>query len=119
MKEAKPKVDFVTFTEAASKIEIKIGTVHYVHRLNKQFLLLHVDLNEGKLRNVVSRIGLKFANDEAMRYLLLGKQFPFITNLEPAVISKETSEAMIMLPEDEEGNVQFPGTPYKPGSVLL
>lgn len=87
------------------KVEIRIGTViaadvpswsHWVMRLE-------VDLGE--------EIGMKKAFSGIMKFFkpedLIGKQFPFVVNLEPKKIGpeKETSEVMMVMAvpkEDEE-----------------
>jgi tRNA-binding EMAP/Myf-like protein len=115
MQEEKEKIQFDEFLEIEKKLEIKYGTIKFVERINKKMLKLTVDLNEEYLRTVVTNIGAKVDRDD----YLVGCQFPFITNLAPAVISGFESTAMIMIVEDENGKIQWPTRNFEDGSKLF
>lgn len=110
----KEKIDFEEFLEIEKKLEIKYGTIKEVQRINKKMLKLSVDFGEEELRTVVTNIGKKASED-----MLISGQFPFITNLKPAIISGYESTAMIMLAEDENKNIQWPTDGFKEGSIML
>lgn len=111
----KDKINFEEYTKLEKKLEIKYGTIKFADRINNKMLKLTVDFDEENLRTVVTNIGKKVENVE----ILIGYQFPFVTNLEPAMISGFMSEAMIMVVEDEEENIQWPSKSFKEGSKLL
>ena len=83
----------ITF-EDFQKIEIKIGTVLSAEKVDgsEKLLKLSVDLGESVPRQVVSGIAKSFREPEK----LIGKQFVFITNLEPRSIMGLESQAMIL-----------------------
>lgn len=111
----KEKIDFDKFMEINAKLEIKYGTIKVVERINKKMLKFSVDFGEDSLRTVVANIGNKF-EDEGF---LVGYQFPFITNLVPAMISGFESQAMIMVVENIEGEIILQNTNYPTGSKLF
>ncbi len=82
------------------KIEIKMGTVISavpVEGANKLYIL-EVDLNEEKYRQILSGIR-EYVQPED----LIGKQFPFVTNLEPRMLRGHESQGMILAGSDENG----------------
>jgi methionine--tRNA ligase beta chain len=81
-----------------AKIEIKLGTVLEVSALegaDKLYKLI-VDFNDEK-RQILSAIREYVKEEE-----LLGKQFPFITNLAPRMIRGFESNGMILAGSDDE-----------------
>lgn len=115
MQEEKQKINFEEFLEIEKKLEIKYGTIKFAERINKKMLKLTVDFDEEYLRTVVTNIGNKVDDEN----ILVGYQFPFITNLAPAVVSGFESTAMIMIVEDEEGAIQWPTNSFNEGSKLF
>jgi tRNA-binding EMAP/Myf-like protein len=113
----KDKITFEEFLNIEKKLEIKYGTIKLVERINKKMLKLTVDFNEEYLRTVITNIGARVDSDNH----LIGYQFPFITNLTPATISGYESTAMIMIVEDENGNIQWPTNvdKFEDGSILF
>ncbi len=111
----KEEISFEEYQKIEKKLEIKYGTIRVSERINKKMLKLTVDFDEENLRTVVTNIGGK-VEDESF---LVGYQFPFITNLAPAVISGFESQAMIMVVEDEDGKIQWPTKSFKEGSKLF
>ena len=83
----------ITFNDF-QKVEIKIGTVLSAEKVDgsEKLLKLSVDLGESVPRQVVSGIAKSFREPEK----LIGKQFVFITNLEPRSIMGLESQAMIL-----------------------
>ncbi len=87
--------------EDFAKVEIKIGTVLNAKRVEEsnKLLKLKVDFNEDTPRTIFSGIA-KFFNPED----LIGKQLPFIINLEPKKIMGELSEGMLLACELPNGS---------------
>ena len=82
------------------KIEIKVGTVlsvNVVEGADKLYILL-VDMGEEKPRQILSGIREYVQPDD-----LLGKQFPFVTNLAPRMLRGHESQGMILAGSDESG----------------
>jgi methionyl-tRNA synthetase len=81
------------------KIEIKIGEVKEVNEVegSDKLYKLKVDFGTDDIRTVFSGIK-KFVSIED----LLGKQFPFVTNLAPRKMMGEYSEAMILAGNDAD-----------------
>lgn len=97
----KPKITFQEFLEIEQKLEIKFGEIITAEFLpkNNKMLQLTVDFGEEEKRSVVTNIG-KQVGDVAE---LVGCVLPFITNLEPSIISGINSTAMIMIGQTETG----------------
>ena len=83
----------ITFNDF-QKIEIKIGTILSAEKVegSEKLLKLSVDFGEEKPRQVISGIAKTFKQPEK----LVGKQFLFVTNLEPRSIMGLESQAMIL-----------------------
>ncbi|OGZ03411.1 MAG: hypothetical protein A2430_02410 [Candidatus Liptonbacteria bacterium RIFOXYC1_FULL_36_8] len=104
------------------KIELKIGAVIFAEKIDgsDKLLKLLVDFGEEKLRQVVSGIAKTFSTPEK----LIGKQFIFITNLEPRTIFGLESQAMILASQKkkksgaEEIILIKPAKKIPPGSLL-
>ncbi len=79
--------------EDFQKVEIKIGEIINVEEIegSEKLYRLSVDFGEEKARQVLSGIRKFFTKEE-----LIGKQFAFITNLEPRKMMGLDSEAMIL-----------------------
>ncbi len=83
-----------------AKLEIKIGTIlsaEIVPEADK-LLKLTVDVGEAEPRQIVSGIREYFSEPE----VLVGKQCPFLTNLEPRTIRGLESQGMILAAGAEE-----------------
>ncbi len=102
IEESKPK--YISIDDFL-KVEIKLGTVVSVTEMegSDKLYRLVVDFNEldvegnKKHRNVFSGIKKYVTPDE-----LIGKQFPFVVNLEPRKMMGEYSEAMILAASAED-----------------
>ncbi|MBP6924674.1 MAG: hypothetical protein KBC62_04510 [Candidatus Pacebacteria bacterium] len=83
-----------------AKLEIKIGTIRSVEVVPDadKLLRLEVDFGEEALRQIVSGIRTYFEDIQ----ILVGKQCPFITNLEPRTIRGLVSNGMILAASTDE-----------------
>jgi methionyl-tRNA synthetase len=110
----KNKITFDEFLEIETKLEIKIGMIRSIELMPKsdKMLKLEVSFGDNDRRTVMTNIGNRVDIDN-----LEGAQLPFITNLEPAKIMGVMSEAMIMIAENHEGELQF--EQFSNGAKLL
>ncbi|EKD85463.1 MAG: methionyl-tRNA synthetase [uncultured bacterium] len=96
-----------------AKIEIKIGTVLNAEEVlgADKLLKLLVDLGEEKPRQILSGIKEWYKPEK-----LVGKQFVFVTNLEPRVMMGLESNGMIMCADGNPstGSGQGKPIPLKP-----
>ena len=86
----------ITFNDF-QKVEIKVGTILSAEKVegSEKLLKLFVDFDEEKPRQVVSGIAKTFPPTSGLEKLV-GKQFLFVTNLEPRSIMGLESQAMIL-----------------------
>lgn len=86
--------------EDFAKLEIKIGTIMNVEIVEgaDKLLKLMVDVGEGMPRQIVSGIREFFEDPQ----VLVGKQCPFLTNLETRAIRGFESQGMILAASAEE-----------------
>ena len=112
---SKEKIDFDTFLEASNKLEIKIGMIRSVERIPKtnKMLKLEVSFGDDDRRTVVTNIANRIEDIEELE----GIQLPFITNLEPIKIMSVVSEAMIMIAENDKGELEYEG--FTNGAKLM
>lgn len=75
------------------RAEIRIGTVLSAERVPEtdKLLRLEVDFGEGAPRQILSGIAEHIKPED-----LTGRQFPFITNLEPRVLRGFVSNGMLL-----------------------
>ena len=98
------------------KIEIRTGTVLSVEVVEgaDKLYKLSVDFGEEKPRQILSGIREYIKAEE-----LLGKQFPFVTNLAPRMLRGHESQGMILAGSDENGLALFnPSKPLANGTRL-
>lgn len=98
------------------KAEIRIGTVIAVERVPEtdKLLRLEVDLGEGSHRQILSGIAEHVKPED-----LIGRQFPFITNLEPRVIRGLVSNGMLLaVGEGDTFALLSPTRSVDPGSYI-
>lgn len=99
------------------KVEMKIGKLLSVERVegSDKLLKLSVDFDEEIPRQVISGIGKYFPELE----VLIGKQYAFVTNLEPRSIMGFESQAMIIAASTDT-NIAFFDTEeaIPPGTLL-
>lgn len=76
------------------KVEMRIGEIKSAEKVENadKLLRFEVDFGEGEVRQIVSGIAEHYPNPE----VLVGKQFPFITNLEPRTIRGYESNGMLL-----------------------
>lgn len=112
----KEQIEFTEFLEIEKKLEIKYGTITEVEKMegSDKMLKLQVDFGD-ETRTILTNIGNRL---DRVQYLV-GTQFPFITNLKPKKMMGVESHGMIMICEDEQGNIQWPKVGFKNGSRLL
>lgn len=94
-----PEKVFATIDDF-QKIEIKLGTVFSVDVVEgaDKLYILKVDVGEAAPRQILSGIR-EFVQPED----LLGKQFPFVTNLAPRMLRGYESQGMILAGSDDTG----------------
>lgn len=98
------------------KIEIRVGTVLSVSVVEgaDKLYILSVDFGEKKPRQILSGIR-EYVQGEDM----LGKQFPFVTNLAPRMLRGHESQGMILAGSDATGLALFnPSKPLVNGTQL-
>ena len=99
-----------------AKIEIKLGTIlsaSVVEGADKLYIL-SVDVGEEKPRQILSGIR-EFVQLED----LVGKQFPFVTNLAPRMLRGHESQGMILAASDDSGlALLIPSKMLKNGTKL-
>ncbi len=83
-----------------AKLDIQIGTILTVEIVEgaDKLLKLTVDVGEAEPRQIISGIREFFADPQ----VLVGKQCPFLTNLEPRVIRGFESQGMILAASHED-----------------
>ena len=86
--------------EDFAKLEIKIGTITAIDIVEDadKLLKLTVDFGESEQRQIISGIRTYFEDPQS----LVGKQCPFLTNLEPRVIRGFESQGMILAASFED-----------------
>lgn len=95
-------------------IEIKIGTVEHAEAVpdSDKLLRLQVNFGEGAVRQILSGIAQFVAPQD-----LIGRQFPFVTNLEPRVIRGLVSNGMLLgVGEGDTFALIAPNKPVQPGA---
>jgi len=86
----------ITFNDF-QKIEIRVGTILSAEKVenSEKLLKLSIDFGESAPRQVISGIAKTFSPNGG-KEKLVGKQFLFVTNLEPRNIMGLESQAMIL-----------------------
>lgn len=106
------KISYDTF----SKVEVKVGEILSVEKIEKsdKLLLLKVDVGEKENRQIVSGIATYFKDPVSE---LEGKQAMFVTNLEPRKIFGHESNGMIFAVNDKDNfSVLAPNMKIKNGT---
>jgi methionine--tRNA ligase beta chain len=106
-----------------AKLEIKVGTILSVEVVEgaDKLLRLSVDVGEKDAegipapRQIISGIRTYFEDPQS----LVGRQCPFLTNLEPRVIRGFESQGMILAASNEEAfALLHPSTALNPGTKI-
>ncbi len=109
------KISFEYF----KKIEVKIGEIKSAEKIEDtdKLIKLAVDFGEQEVRTIVSGIAHRVATPAD----LIGKKFPFVTNLEPRMIRGVESNGMIMVASDDQEGFSFiePSSPISNGARLV
>src|SRR5690606_27365530 len=98
------------------KIEMKVGTILSAEEIegSDKLLKLSVDFGEENPRQVLSGIKNKVNAED-----IVGKQFPFVTNLEPRMMMGLESQAMILGAGDGDVFALFHPTNKVPSGTKL
>ena len=95
----KPNVTFDEF----QKMDLRIGTIKTAEKVKKADKLLQLSVDMGtEVRTIVSGIAQHFSPED-----VIGKQVSVLCNLEPRKIRGVESQGMILMSEDNEGNLVF------------
>ena len=97
------------------KMEMKVGTINKIEEIpnSKNLIKLKVDIG-GQIKQAIAGIKGYYKPTE-----LEGKQFVFLTNLEPAKLMGETSEIMILAAVEGERVVLIkPEKEISNGSII-
>ncbi|MCA9355557.1 methionine--tRNA ligase subunit beta [Candidatus Kaiserbacteria bacterium] len=100
-----------------AKLEIRVGTIKEVEVVEDadKLLKLTVDLGEAELRQIVSGIREYYEDPE----VLVGKQCPFVANLEPRTIRGLESQGMILAGSADGDFALFhPDNKLPPGTLV-
>lgn len=100
-----------------AKLEIKIGTIKTVEVVPDadKLLKLTVDVGEEQPRQIVSGIRTYFEDPQ----ILVGKQCPFLVNLEPRTIRGFESQGMILAASSEGAfTLLHPQLEMVPGALV-
>lgn len=97
--EQKPLTTFDQFSE----MDIRLGTILAAEKVQKADKLLKLTIDTGiDQRTIVSGIAEKFTPEE-----VIGKTVAVLLNLEPRKIRGVESQGMILMAEDENGDLSF------------
>jgi methionine--tRNA ligase beta chain len=98
------------------KVEIKIGKVVAAEKIPEGDKLLKLTVDFGsETRQIMSGIA-KFFPDPTV---LIGRQMPFVTNLEPRMLLGYESQGMILASDSPDGPVlMHPSREVPPGSII-
>ncbi len=112
---SKEKINFDKYLELSDQLEIQIGMIRSVERVpkSKKMLKLEVSFGDDDRRTVLTNIGNRIEDIGALEMV----QLPFITNLEPVKMMGVVSEAMIMVAENNDGEIEF--EQFTNGSKLM
>ena len=109
-------MDIITYDDFA-KLDIRIGTITAVEIVPDadKLLKLTVDVGEADPRQVISGIRVYFSDPD----VLVGRQAPFLVNLQPRMIRGLESQGMILAAAtDEVFGLLSPSTPLPPGTSV-
>lgn len=99
------------------KVDMRIGTIKSVEKIEDtdKLLRLEVEFGEGEVRQIVSGIAEYYPDPQD----LVGKQTPFVYNLEPRTIRGVESNGMILAVSGKVGFAALhPSKEVNPGSPL-
>lgn len=103
----------ITF-EDFKKLDIRVGEVKKAEKIPETDKLLKLEVDFGEeSRQIVSGIADKYNSED-----IIGKQFPFILNLEPRTIRGVESNGMIMAADDDSPILLSPLEKVKNGAII-
>ena len=95
-------MDTITYDDF-QKLDIKIGTILSVEKIEKSDKLLKIQIDFGnEVRQLISGIAKWYVSED-----LVGKQVPVLVNLEPRKFMGYESQGMILMANDEENPTQL------------
>jgi methionyl-tRNA synthetase len=101
-KKVEPQKGEITF-EDFSKLDIRVGTIIEADKMPKTKKLLVLKVDTGiDTRTIVSGIAESFSPEE-----VIGKKVTVLVNLAPRALRGVQSQGMILMTEDESGNLVF------------
>jgi len=101
-KKVEPQKDEMTW-EDFSKLDIRVGTILEAEKMPKTKKLLVLKVDTGiDTRTIVSGIAESFSPEE-----VIGKKVTVLVNLAPRALRGVESQGMILMTEDESGNLVF------------
>jgi len=103
----KEKITYDEFLEIESKLEIRIGSVVAAERIPKSNKLLKLSVSFGpqitdNIKTVVTNLGDKHEPE-----FFVDLHLPFVVNLEPSKMMGVESQAMIIIGEGINGELDF------------
>ena len=97
-----PQKDEITWDDF-SKLDIRVGTILEAEKMPKTKKLLVMKVDTGiDTRTIVSGIAESFSPEE-----VIGKKVTVLVNLAPRALRGVESQGMILMTEDESGNLVF------------
>ena len=101
-KTVEPQKDEITFDDF-SKLDLRVGTILEAEKMPKTKKLLVLKVDTGiDTRTIVSGIAESFSPEE-----VVGKRVTVLVNLAPRKLRGVESQGMILMTEDESGNLVF------------
>ena len=101
-KQLEPQKEEITWDDF-SKLDIRVGTILEAEKMPKTKKLLVLKVDTGiDIRTIVSGIAESFSPEE-----VIGKRVTVLVNLAPRAIRGIESQGMILMTEDEAGNLVF------------
>ena len=101
-KKVEPQKDEITWDDF-SKLDIRVGTILEAEKMPKTKKLLVLKVDTGiDTRTIVSGIAESFSPEE-----VIGKKVTVLVNLAPRALRGVESQGMILMTEDEAGNLVF------------
>lgn len=101
-KKVEPQKDEITFDDF-TKLDLRVGTILEAEKMPKTKKLLVLKVDTGiDIRTIVSGIAESFKPEE-----VIGKKVTVLVNLAPRKLRGVESQGMILMTEDEQGNLVF------------
>lgn len=109
----KQLIEFSEFLEIEEKLEIKIGRITAAESVPKSYgIKLTVDFGGEDTRTVFTNLGKTYKPEQ-----FIGLSTPFVTNLTPSEIKGVVSQAMILSPQNINGEDEW--FDYSVGTKLI